>query len=143
MRVGIGGLAIVLLCAGCAGKSGVSDSARYEERVMVVTAYCDCKKCTSWKRNWRFQPVFSTGPNKGKPKQVGKTASGAMARKGTIAADSRYPFGTRMYIPGYGWGTVQDRGGAIKGDRLDLFFKSHKAAVRWGRKTLPVRIYEP
>ncbi len=36
---------------------------------------------------------------------------------GTIAADTdHYPFGTRMYIPGYGWGKVEDRGGAIKGD---------------------------
>ncbi|MBX7245378.1 MAG: 3D domain-containing protein, partial [Candidatus Sumerlaeaceae bacterium] len=39
----------------------------------------------------------------------------APSRMGTIAADtSYYPFGTRMYIPGYGWGVVGDRGGAIK-----------------------------
>lgn len=61
---------------------------------------------------------------------------------GTIAADTRYyPFGTRMKIPGYGWGVVNDRGGAIKGpERLDLYFDSHKDALRWGRRRVKVRI---
>lgn len=37
------------------------------------------------------------------------------ARDGTIAADTlHYPFGTRFFVPGWGWGAVQDRGGAIK-----------------------------
>ncbi len=61
---------------------------------------------------------------------------------GTIAADTRYyPFGTRMYVPGWGWGRVEDRGGAIKGPtRIDLYFDSHQAALQWGRRKLPVRI---
>lgn len=61
---------------------------------------------------------------------------------GTIAADTRYyPFGTRMYVPGYGWGVVEDRGGAIKGkNRIDLYFDSHQDALRWGRKKVPVTI---
>ena len=61
---------------------------------------------------------------------------------GTIAADTKYyRFGTRMYIPGYGWGKVTDRGGAIKGpNRLDLYFSSHKTALRWGRKKVKVQI---
>jgi hypothetical protein len=55
-----------------------------------------------------------------------------------------YPFGTRMYVPGYGWGTVEDRGGAIKGrDRIDLFFDSHDDALLWGRKKVEVRIEYP
>lgn len=37
------------------------------------------------------------------------------AKDGTIAADTHhYPFGTRFFVPGWGWGSVQDRGGAIK-----------------------------
>ena len=65
-----------------------------------------------------------------------------MPRDGTIAADTaHYPFGTRMYVPGYGWGVVEDRGSAIKGkNRLDLFFKSHNRALEWGRKRVDVRI---
>ena len=66
----------------------------------------------------------------------------AVPRTGTIAADTDYyPFGTRMNIPGYGWGVVKDRGGAIKGpDRLDVFFPSHARTKEWGRQTLMVEI---
>lgn len=65
-----------------------------------------------------------------------------MPRDGTIAADTKYyQFGTRMYVPGYGWGVVEDRGSAIVGsDRLDLYFRSHRKALIWGRGTVKVRI---
>jgi hypothetical protein len=61
---------------------------------------------------------------------------------GTIAADAKYyRFGTRMYVPGYGWGLVEDRGSAIKGpNRLDLYMDSHDKALGWGRRKLPVLI---
>jgi hypothetical protein len=63
-------------------------------------------------------------------------------RDGTIAADTAsYSFGTRMHVPGYGWGVVEDRGSAIKGpQRLDLYFDAHSDALAWGRQTVPVRI---
>ncbi len=63
-------------------------------------------------------------------------------RDGTIAADTKYySFGTRVYIPGYGYGIVEDRGSAIKGKkRFDVFFRSHQKALEWGRKKVHVRI---
>ena len=79
---------------------------------------------------------------KGKPKKVGITASGTRAKKGTIAADTTlYPFGTVMYIPDYGYGRVEDRGGAIKGERIELFFGTHKQALQWGKKTKRIKIW--
>jgi 3D (Asp-Asp-Asp) domain-containing protein len=36
---------------------------------------------------------------------------------------------------------VEDRGGAIKGKRLDLFFDSHKEALEWGRQQLDVKVW--
>lgn len=68
-----------------------------------------------------------------------------LAKDGTIAADTKYyPFGTRMYVPGYGWGIVEDRGGAIKGaDRIDLYFDSHSDALKWGRRKVKVTIEYP
>ncbi len=65
-----------------------------------------------------------------------------LPKDGTLAADTRYfPFGTRMYVPGYGNGVVEDRGGAIKGSRrLDAYFDSHQKALRWGRRQLMVEI---
>lgn len=65
-----------------------------------------------------------------------------LPQDGTIAADTAYyPFGTRMYVPGYGWGVVEDRGGAIKGSRrIDLYFDSHRKALQWGRKKVGVTV---
>ncbi len=65
-----------------------------------------------------------------------------LAHNGTVAADTRYyPFGTRLYVPGYGHGVVEDRGGAIKGPRrIDLYFNDHDDALKWGRRTVEVRI---
>ena len=120
---------------------------RKEVVLIETTAYCKCKKCCGWKRKFGcflFPPVYDSGPNKGKRKKVGITADGRKAKKGIIAADTKYyPFGTIMYIPGYGWGEVHDRGGAIKGrQRIDLFFPSHKKALNWGRKKLKIRVYK-
>ena len=63
-------------------------------------------------------------------------------RDGTVAADTtHYPFGTRLYIPGYGYGRVEDRGGAIKGPkRIDLYYHSHQDALEWGRRKIRVEV---
>ncbi len=113
--------------------------------VMETTAYCACKKCCGWKRKYGCclgPAVYASGPNKGERKKVGITADGSKAKSGTIAADTRrYPFGTIMHVPGYGWGEVHDTGSAIKGNRLDLFFASHKKALEWGRRKVKVKVY--
>ena len=66
-----------------------------------------------------------------------------MPQDGTIAADTRhYPFGTRMYIPGYGYAVVEDRGSAIQGPGIiDIYFRSHARALQWGRQQVEVTIY--
>jgi len=125
----------VCLCSACA---------HYDQRDMVVTAYSDDPISTNWRRGkilfWRA--YVASGPNKGKRKWVGLTSSGTRARRGTIAADTRYyPYGTVMMIPGYGKGVVEDIGGAIKGpNRLDVFFNSRRRALKWGRQRLKVKI---
>ncbi|HMO50459.1 MAG TPA: 3D domain-containing protein [Kiritimatiellia bacterium] len=111
---------------------------------LEVTGYCPCEICCGWTRTWYGKPVIAYGPNKGKPKAVGITASGAKARRGTIAADtSIFPFGTVMYVPGYGYGVVEDRGGAIKGYKIDLYFSSHQTAREWGRVRREVKVWLP
>ncbi len=80
---------------------------------LQVTGYCNCGKCCGWRNKWFFfgEPVYSYGKMKGSPKKIGITATGRVAAKGTIAADpSVFPFGTKMTIPGYGPGIVQDVG---------------------------------
>jgi 3D (Asp-Asp-Asp) domain-containing protein len=60
-----------------------------------------------------------------------------------VAADGEYEFGTEMIIPGYNNSRpakVLDRGGAIQGGRLDVFFHSHEDALNWGVKYLQVKV---
>lgn len=110
---------------------------------LQTTGYCSCGNCCGWKRSWLFRPVYSSGPNRGNPKGVGYTASGVRAKSGTIAADtSLFPFGTVMFVPGYGYGKVEDRGGGIKGYRVDLYFRSHSQALKWGRATKKVTVWK-
>lgn len=58
-----------------------------------------------------------------------------------VAAPSNYPFGTIMDIPGYGKAIVLDRGGAIKGNKLDLLVATRDEAIQWGRRNVTVTVY--
>jgi len=114
------------------------------QKKLLTTAYCKCQKCCGWERSWFGGPVYSSGPQKGKRKKVGITASGTRAKKGTIAADlSIYPFNTIMYIPDYGYGRVEDCGSGVKGSHIELFFSSHQKALNWGKQTKNVKIWLP
>ncbi len=138
----LAGLLALLLVNGCGSALKPARNAPYREMVLETTAYCPCGKCCGWKRTWYGRPVYTSGSNKGKTKKIGHTASGRRARRGTIAADTRlFPFGTIMYIPGYGYGRVEDRGGSIKGYRIDLFYYQHRDALKWGRQKKKVRVY--
>ena len=58
----------------------------------------------------------------------------------TIAADwSIYPQGTVLFVEGLGEMAVQDRGGAIQGQQIDVYFESHDDALQFGRQN--VRVY--
>ncbi len=108
---------------------------------MLVTAYCNCGECCAWEFGLLGfgPPVYTYGPQKGQRKKVGVTARGTVARLGTVAADPKvYPFGTRLQIPGYGTGVVEDVGGAITGRHVDVWMPSHETALRWGRRNLKV-----
>ncbi len=93
---------------------------------MRVTAYCPCSECCGQYAD-------------------GITASGHKIQPGEtfVAADKRYSFGTEIVIPGYDNDRpvkVLDRAGAIKGNRLDVFFDSHRQALEWGVKYLDVEV---
>lgn len=94
----------------------------------TATAYCACEKCCG---EWALN----------RPDGIVYTASGAVAHEGvTIAADwDVLPVGTVVYIDGLGERVVQDRGGAVKGNAVDLYFADHEEALNFGRQT--VRLY--
>ena len=89
-------------------------------KIFKVTAYCSCAKCCG--------------------KKTGRTASGTQATAGhTVAASGQFAFGTKLIINGKEY-TVEDRGGAIQGNRIDIYMNSHAEAIAWGVKYLPVQV---
>lgn len=71
------------------------------------------------------------------------TASGAPPRYGLVAVDPReIPFGTRLYIEGYGNAVAADRGRDIVGNRIDVFLESEAQARSWGVRRVKVYILE-
>lgn len=140
----VGGLTLCMVIASGCARIRPPNRAPDEDRTLLTTGYCECGICCGWKRTWYGRPVYAYGPNKGKRKAIGITASGTRAHKGTIAADTRrFPFGTIMYVEGYGYGRVEDRGGEIKGAHIDLFFPSHGQAKDWGKRRKRVKIWRP
>lgn len=71
----------------------------------------------------------------------GKTASGQRTRQGIIAADPRVlPLGTRVQIEGMGTFVVADTGGAVKGNKVDIWMPSNTQAKKFGRRKVRLRI---
>lgn len=99
-----------------------------------LTAYCSCEKCCGY---WAtIRPVDSEG------NPIVYTADGSVAKHGvTVAADKGIPFGTVLLIDGHEY-TVQDRGGAINGKHIDIYFDSHEAAKEFGVKYMEIFLKE-
>lgn len=70
---------------------------------------------------------------------TGYTASGTWTKWGTVAAT--LPFGTRVYVPGYGNGTVLDRGGAVGPGHVDLYMPNCGQADNWGVRREKIKIF--
>ncbi|WP_156647139.1 3D domain-containing protein [Lentibacillus sp. JNUCC-1] len=88
----------------------------------------------------------STGKTSDHP-QYGITYSGLEVERNiysTIAADlDVYPLGTILFIPGYGYGVVADKGSAIQGNKIDLYYPTVKEVfANWGKRELDVYVIE-
>lgn len=71
----------------------------------------------------------------------GITATGASVRRGIVAVDPRViPLGEKVYVEGYGSASALDTGGAIKGNRIDLYMNSQKEAMSWGVRNVTVYV---
>ena len=76
-------------------------------------------------------------------KSDGITASGVKVQEHqTLACPANYPFGAKIEIKGYGVYTCEDRGGAIKGNHIDVYMKTKKEAFAFGRRNLEARIVQ-
>lgn len=101
--------------------SNTESKSTSQTKIYRVTAYCPCVKCCGSHAN-------------------GITAMGTYAKEGhTVAAPSNFSFGTKLSINGKTY-TVEDRGGAIKGNRIDIYVNTHSEALAWGVRYLPVEV---
>jgi 3D (Asp-Asp-Asp) domain-containing protein len=72
----------------------------------------------------------------------GRTSTGMPVGHGVVAVDpSVIPLGTRLTIPGYGEGVAADTGGAVRGNRIDLWFPTPAQARAWGRRTITIALH--
>ncbi|MED4922991.1 3D domain-containing protein [Anoxybacillus geothermalis] len=90
--------------------------------------------------------IESTGKTPDHP-EYGITYSGVRVKRdlySTIAADlSIFPIGTILFIPGYGFGVVADKGGAIKGHRIDLYYETVEDVYKyWGKRKVQVYVIQ-
>lgn len=70
-----------------------------------------------------------------------RTATGGRAGFGVIAVDPKViPLGTRLFVPGYGYGIASDTGGVIVGARIDLCFETRAEAMIWGRRSVTIAV---
>lgn len=73
----------------------------------------------------------------------GITKSGTQVSRGTVAIDPRViPLGTKVYVEGYGHAECLDIGGAIKGNKIDLYMDSREECFEFGRRDVKVYIIE-
>jgi 3D (Asp-Asp-Asp) domain-containing protein len=108
------------------------DWSKYPKKTVIATGYT--------------AGFESTGKNENHP-EYGITYSGVKVKRdlySTVAADlSVFPIGTILFIPGYGLGVVADKGGAIKGNKVDLYYETVDDVYnKWGKKEIDVYIIE-
>lgn len=74
---------------------------------------------------------------------LGITASGIKVEaKRTIACPPEFPFGTKIEIEGQGTFICEDRGGAIKGNKIDIYMETKSEAFAFGRQNLMAKVVE-
>ena len=94
---------------------------------------------------WKTDTVRATAYTHTDPGCDRITATGTTVHRGTVAVDPRFiPYGTRMFIVSndgeyvYGLATAEDCGGAIKRDRMDLYFPTHAECIRFGFRSCTI-----
>ncbi len=112
-----------------ASTSAPADLAGKRMIICTATAYTDNTTCN--------------GP------YVGKTATGRKPQYGVIAVDPKViPLNSNLYVEStdgtwvYGNCVAGDTGGAIKGNKIDLFFNTYEECIQFGRRQAKVYILD-
>ena len=101
----------------------------------LVSAYCSCYICCE---EYAFDRPIDENGNE----IVIGAAQEILTPEYSVAVDTRViPFGTKLYFNGNEY-LAQDRGGAIKEHRIDLYFNDHQDALEWGMQYHEVFVLE-
>lgn len=106
-----------------------------QKLTVTATAYCSCPKCCGI---WSAEHPSRIGTG-----YTQKTASGTIPTEGrTIATDpSVIPTGSKVELNGNTY-IAEDIGGAIQGNKIDIYFDTHEEALEWGKQTVEVTILD-
>jgi len=109
---------------GCAKLHSKEKTWTAKQLTVTATGYCPCTICCGASAD-------------------GITATGRSASLKGIAADPKHiTLGSRIDVPDYDtWCLVDDVGGKVKGNHIDLRFKTHEEAMQWGKKKITVRLW--
>ncbi len=115
------------------------------ERDIIITKRWKEKQRYQWQKLYPKKITINASAYTAAADECGKsdgiTASGLKVKeKRTLACPPAYPFGTKIKIEGYGVYTCEDRGGAIKGNRFDIYMKTKSEAFAFGRRHLIAEI---
>ena len=123
-------------------KREVLESRVVEEPQNTIIAYGRSTLASREDNDFRYQEVKTVEatayhmPNS-------RTATGTIPRVGVIAVDPEViPLGSVVYVEGYGFAVAEDTGGAIKGDRIDIYLDSEEECIQWGRRDVTIYIIE-
>ncbi|MGL5749077.1 MAG: 3D domain-containing protein, partial [Paraclostridium sp.] len=115
----------------------VKNGTKVESKIEDVIVASSTEVASSSSVNGKYMSVVATA-------YAGDTitATGTVPKWGTIAVDPQViPYGTKVYIPQFNKTfTAEDCGGAIKGNKIDIFMNSNSSVYDWGRRTIDIYI---
>jgi 3D (Asp-Asp-Asp) domain-containing protein len=105
-------------------KKAAAKTAAYKTITVKAYAYTvDCKGCSG---------ITATGLNLKKNPSMK-----------VIAVDPKViPLGSKVYVEGYGYAVAADKGGGIRGNKIDVFMPTKAKAIQWGVRTVKVKVYK-
>ena len=96
---------------------------------------------TGQKEKVTYSKVFTSETTAYTERKGSHGAAGGVCVYGTCAVDpARIPYGTKLFVEGYGFAVANDCGGAIDGNDLDLYMNSESACNSWGRRWVKVYV---
>ncbi len=117
----------------------------------VVNSFTDAAALSIKKKTKPAAQTYAAAPASGEGRQItvtayaycihGRTASGTATNYGTIAVDPGViPMGSKIYVPGYGWGVASDTGGSIQGSKIDIWYPSTSDCLQWGVRNVTITV---